>query len=78
MGEEYYYSLVRKNIRKFRNEKGLTQIELAELADTSNEYLSEIENEKKNKHFTIATVSRIAEALDVKIADLFDEEIMKK
>lgn len=36
-----------KNIKKFRQEKNLTQEQLSELCDISQDYLSEIERGKK-------------------------------
>ena len=69
--DEYYYSVIRKNIRKFRLQRGLTQQDLADMTDLSREYICDIENESRNKHFTIAVLGRIAEALDVHIVNFF-------
>lgn len=69
--DEYYYQIVRKNIRKYRTEQNLTQQELAEMTDMSREYITDIENESRNKHLTITVLGRIAEALEVPIGDLF-------
>lgn len=33
--DEYYYDILRKNIRKYRTKKNLTQQELADLAELS-------------------------------------------
>ncbi len=72
--DEYYYSVVRKNIRKIRKEKNLTQQDLADLTGISREYICDIENEKRNKHITIAYLSRIADALEVDISVFFDDK----
>ncbi len=69
--DEYYYSIIRKNVRKFRLEKNLTQQELADMTELSREYICDIENEKRNKHLTIAVLGRIAEALNVEISKFF-------
>ena len=69
--DEYYYNVIRKNIRKFRLERGLTQQDLADMTDLSREYICDIENESRNKHFTIAVLGRIAEAMDVHIVNFF-------
>ena len=66
--DEYYYSIIRKNVRKFRLEKNLTQQELADMTELSREYICDIENEKRNKHLTIAVLGRIAEALNDEIS----------
>lgn len=65
--DEYYYTIIRKNIRKFRIEKNMTQAVLGELTDLSREYITDCENESRNKHFTIAVLSRIANALGIDI-----------
>lgn len=72
--DEYYYSVIRANIRKIRKDKNLTQQDLADLTDISREYICDIENESRNKHITIAFLSRIADALEVDIATLFNDK----
>ncbi|MBE6159134.1 MAG: helix-turn-helix transcriptional regulator [Firmicutes bacterium] len=69
----YYYDVCRKNIRKFRTDKGLTQQQLADLSELSMHFISEIESTVKNKTFSIETVGRIADALQVPINELFKE-----
>ena len=68
---EYYYSIIRKNIKKFRLERNLTQQDLADMTEMSREYICDIENEKRNKHLTIAVLGRISEALKIDIAEFF-------
>lgn len=70
--DEYYYEVVRRNIRKFRKERGLTQQNLADMTEMSREYICDIENTSRNKHVTIATLGRIAEALKVPIGKMFE------
>lgn len=67
--DEYYYTIIRKNIRKFRLQKHLTQQDIADMIDMSREYICDIENEKRNKHLTIAVLGRIADALEIDIRD---------
>jgi len=70
--DEYYYDVVRKNIRKFRLEKGYTQQRLAEEAEISVDYLAEIESLKRKKSFSIAVLGRIADVLAVDITKFFE------
>ena len=70
--DEYYYKIIRKNIKKYRKEKNLTQDTLAEMTDLSRQYICDIENEKRNKHITISALGRIADALDTPISKLFE------
>lgn len=67
-----YYNIIRKNIRKFRLEKGYSYKELAAKANMSIDFLKEIESEIKNKNFSLDTLGKIAEALDIDIRNFFD------
>ena len=69
--DEYYYRIVRNNIKKFRIEKQLTQQDLADMIEVSRQYVCDIENEKRVKHPTIAIVGRIADALHIEITNFF-------
>lgn len=69
--DEYYYDIIRDNIKKYRKEKNLTQQDLADLAGISRQYVTDIENEKRNKHITIAILGRIADAMNVNIELFF-------
>ena len=69
--DEYYYTIIRRNIRKFRLEQNLTQQDLADMTELSREYICDIENERRCKHLTISVLGRIAEALNIDIRDFF-------
>ena len=71
--DTYYYDIVRRNIKKFRREKGYTLQRLAEEADMSMDYLAEIESEKRRKSFSLAILGRIADILNVDISKFFKE-----
>ena len=71
--DEYYYQIIRTNIKRFRLEKKLTQQDLADMTDLSREYICDIENESRNKHLTISVLGRIAEAMNVHITNFFAE-----
>lgn len=71
--DEFYYQIIRKNIKKERLSQNLTQQMLGDMTGLSREYITDIENEKRNKHFTIAVIGRIADALNINICDLFKE-----
>lgn len=66
------HELLAINLRKYRQEKGLTQEQLAAESGVASEYISRLEAGKRNP--TIAIVEKLAKALDVKIDDLFSEE----
>lgn len=71
--DEYYYTIIRNNIKKFRKGKNLTQQDLADMTEISREYICDIENESRNKHITIALLGRIAEALEIDINKFFEK-----
>ena len=62
-------STIGKNIKKFRQEKELSQDKLSKLADLSLNTIVKIElDESPNP--TIETIQKIAKALDVSVDDL--------
>jgi len=62
-------SAIGKNIKRYRQEKGLSQDKLSKLADLSLNTVVKIElDESPNP--TIETIQRIAKALDVSVDDL--------
>ena len=64
-------------MKRMRKAKNLTQQDLADLTDISREYICDIENESRNKHITIAYLSRVADALEVDISELFNDKTKK-
>ena len=71
--DDYYYNIIRKNIKKYRKNKNYTQQRLADEADLSVDFICEIESPTKNKSFSIATLGRISDVLEVDIKRFFDE-----
>jgi transcriptional regulator with XRE-family HTH domain len=62
-------SAIGKNIKRFRQEKGLSQDKLSKLADLSLNTVVKIELDD-SPNPTIETVQRIAKALEVSVDDL--------
>ena len=62
---DFIFQEIGKNIKKLREEKGLTQEELAFLIDSARNYVGCIE--RGEKHPSIKTLYKIAIALDTKI-----------
>jgi transcriptional regulator with XRE-family HTH domain len=57
------------NVKKFREIKGLSQEELAELSDLHRTYISAIERGKRS--ISLKNIQRIAHALGIKEYELF-------
>jgi transcriptional regulator with XRE-family HTH domain len=60
---------VLENVRRIRNEKELSILEVATRAEISHSYLFYIESKRKTPTLTI--LSRLAKALGVKMKDFF-------
>lgn len=65
------YNNLSDNIKYYRNERNLTQEQLAELAMCSTSYIKQIESQRNFKNVTFITLTNICNALDISIADLF-------
>ena len=72
MKEIDIYVVVRKNIKKYRIEKNITQAELAEKADLTHDYIRQIESNKVANTFSVQTLYDISVALDIEIGKLFE------
>lgn len=66
------YETVRVNIRKYRKERKMTQQDLADLAGLSHEYIREIEAPNMGTTFSLDTVEKISEALNIDFMYLFE------
>lgn len=72
------YDTIRVNIKKYRQEKGLTAAELAEMIGRSHDFVRQIESEKVGYNFSVETFYRIAVALDVGMDVLAGKTIENK
>lgn len=69
--DNYYYNLIRNNIRRYRKLSNLKQEDLQKLTGFSQTYISIIENKSKESQFTIPTICKIIDALGISIDDVF-------
>ena len=67
------YDIIRRNIKKYRKERGMTSAQLAELVDLSHDFIRQIESEKTAYNFSVDTFYKISVALNVKLDDLIQE-----
>lgn len=68
------YNTIRKNIRYYRNEKGMTSAELAELTELSHDFIRQLQsNSKKTYNFSVETFYKISLALDVSMDKLIEK-----
>lgn len=68
------YKTIGKNVKKFRTQKGLTQLELSlEMGYKSVSLVSAAELYTNNKHFNIEHLQKISKILNVPIARFFEQ-----
>ena len=72
VGSRALLGTIAKNIRKERQKKSLSQEELADLAGIHRTYIGMIERSEKN--ITVLGLEKVAKALQVDIADLFQQD----
>lgn len=72
---EEILDIVSANVKKYREQKGLTQMQLAlEIGMSGGAYLGRAEIRKDNHHFNIKHLSKISKVLDVDICEFFRED----
>lgn len=67
------YCVIGANIKQYRAQAKLTQVQLAEQAGISISYLSKIEAAGCDKSLSISVLNQIANVLDVEICEFFKE-----
>lgn len=70
--DTYYFDIIRRNIKKYREAANLTQQQLADKAGITMNYVAKIESKKMQRGFTIVILGRIADALEIDIRKLFE------
>lgn len=68
--DENIYNTIRRNIKKYRKERGLTSAQLAEMVDLSHDFIRQIESEKVGYNFSVETFYKISVALGVELDKL--------
>ncbi len=69
---EHVLDIISANVKKYRELKGFTQMQLAlEIGMSGGAYLGRAELRKKNHHFNIRHIAKISKVLEIKIEDLF-------
>ena len=74
-----FYKLVSRNVKKYRNEKNISQLELAlTIGQKGNAFYNYAENNTKDKHFNMEHIYKIAKALDIQCFIFFKEVLIIK
>lgn len=67
------YRVIGSNIKRYRVQEKLTQVQLAERSQISISYISKIEAAGCNKSLSISVLNQIANVLGVEIQEFFKE-----
>lgn len=67
------YRVIGTNIKHYREQAHLTQVQLAEQTQISISYLSKVEAAGCNKSLSISVLNHIANVLDIEISEFFKE-----
>ena len=70
---EIFFETIRKNIKHYRTQQGLTAAQLAERAGLGHDYLRQIEREKDRHHVSLVSLYKISMALSVSMDALIAE-----
>lgn len=70
--ENYIYYLVGQNLKKQRRIKHLTQSQFAEKCNYSDGFIMNIESPNYHQTFSLGTIWKFAEILEIDIKELFN------
>lgn len=65
-----FYQIIGQNVAKYRQEKGVSQLELAQAIGHKSTTIISLAEIAKNKHFNLEHLYRISKYLEVDICDL--------
>lgn len=71
--DDNIYNTIRRNIKRYRKEKGITSAQLAEMVDLSHDFIRQIESEKAGYNFSVETFYKISVALGVSLDQLIEK-----
>ncbi len=66
-------AIICQNIKKYRKQKGIRLMDLAELIDVTPDHLKRIEAVNDRNNISLTTLYKISVVLDVRIDKFFDE-----
>ena len=70
---EIFFERIRRNIKRYRMQQGITAAQLAEKAGLGHDYLRQIESEKDRHHVSLISLYKISRALNVSMDTLVSE-----
>lgn len=71
--DEKLYTVIGKNIKRYRLKARLTQVQLCDMTGISLSYLTKLESDKCDKSISLSFLNLLANTLVVDITDFFKE-----
>lgn len=71
--ENYAYTLLSRNLKKYRKQAGLTQEQLSQKSLYALSFIKGIESEKVHQTASIGTAYKFAQVLGIPLSKLFEE-----
>ncbi len=70
MFEEKIYKNIGKNVKKYRNLRGISQEKLSEMLDVNNKFIGHVE--RFERYISLKRLIKIAEILEIELKELFE------
>ena len=70
---EMLFTVIGKNVKRYRISAGLTQVQLCKKTGISLSYLTKLESEKCNKKISLSYLNLLSNSLNVDIAEFFKD-----
>lgn len=70
---EMLFTVIGKNVKRYRISAGLTQVQLCEKTGISLSYLTKLESEKRNKKISLSYLNLLSNSLNVDITEFFKD-----
>lgn len=72
--ENYVYTILANNLKKYRKQAGLTQEQLAEKSLYALSFIKNLESKKVYQTASIGTIYKFARVLNIPVSKLFEED----
>lgn len=70
-----FYKIISHNVKRFRNQKNMSQLELALIiGQRGNAFYNYAENNTNNKHFNLEHLYKISQALDIPLCKFLENK----
>ena len=76
---EEFFKTISQNVKRIRNEKGMSQLEVAlSIGQKSSGFYANTENFKHGKHFNLLHLFKLSKLFEVDVEEFFKHKISNK